>query len=298
MNMDLHKTIDSVQDGTKEIAETAHVKLNHLHENYISKVIPDCGKYGDAAKFAAEMLPGVSEYNAIREGDWQAFAIAAGIDVAMLAVGAATAGVGYAALKGGEGAAKVGVKTAAKELAEAGAKKATKELAEAGAEKIVKEAAEAGVEKLAREVTDEVAEKAVKEATNSAVEHLDDVARVFKNKMDGLSRETEVLEKLISKFGENNVIREAYLRDASGAIIKDTVDNTARRIDFVIKQGDSIVKSIEVTSETASKVAQTAKELRILEQAQKTGGAFIKDPLTGNLLKFAEDIATEIWRLK
>ena len=65
MGLEMSHTLDSIHDGTKEIAETAHVKTREFHENYVSKVLPDCGKYGDAAKFVAEMAPGVAEYNAI-----------------------------------------------------------------------------------------------------------------------------------------------------------------------------------------------------------------------------------------
>lgn len=167
MGLEMSHTIDSIQDGTKEIAETAHIKTREFHENYVSKVVPDCGKYGDAARFVAEMAPGVSEYNAIREGDWQGFAISAGIDVASIAVGAITMGAGYGAVKGGSVAAKTGVKMAAKEVAEAGAKKAVKEVAEAGAKKAVKEVAEAGAEKVVKEAVEAGAEKAVKEVAEA-----------------------------------------------------------------------------------------------------------------------------------
>ena len=170
MNIDVSHTMDSIKEGTKEVAETAQTKTSEFHENYVSKVIPDLGKYGDAAKFVAEMAPGVSEYNAIREGDWQAFAIAAGLDVAALAVGAVTAGSGYAAVKGGSTLAKTGVKTAAKEVAEAGAKKIAKETAEAGAEKVAKELAEAGAEKAAKELAEAGAEKAAKELAEAGAE--------------------------------------------------------------------------------------------------------------------------------
>ena len=101
MDFDLGKTLDSIKDGTKEVTEVTHEKTRAFHENYVSKVLPDCGKYGDAAKFVAEMAPGVSEYNAIVDGDWTAFAIAAGIDIGAVAIGAFTAGAGYAAVKGG-----------------------------------------------------------------------------------------------------------------------------------------------------------------------------------------------------
>lgn len=118
MNFDFNGKLDSVKDGIKEFAETAHEKTSTFHENYVSKLVPDCGKYGDAAKFVAEMVPGVAEYNAIKDGDWVAFAIAAGIDIAALAAAAFTAGAGYAAVKGGATVAKAGVRTAVKEVAE------------------------------------------------------------------------------------------------------------------------------------------------------------------------------------
>ena len=79
--------------------------------------------------------------------------------------------------------------------------------------------------------------------------------------------------------------------------IKDIEESTARRIDFVVKQGDEIIKSFEVTSQTADKTLQMAKEARILKQAKDIGGAFIKDPNTGELLKFASDLVTDIVRL-
>lgn len=328
MNLELSHTIDSIKDGTKEVAETAYAKTNEFHEKYVSTVIPDMGKYGDAAKFVAEMAPGVSEYNAIREGDWQAFAIAAGIDVASIAIGAVTLGAGYGAVKGGTVAAKAGVKAAAKEVAEAGAKKAAKELAEAGAEKVakevaeagakkvvkeaaeagaekvVKEAAEAGVEKVAKEVAEASAEKVVKEAAEAGAEktvkevaddvvkkaakEVDEVSQIVKNKWDGIAREEKVWEELIRKYGKENIFREQYIRNGSGVIIKDTVTNEARRIDFAVKKGDRIIHAIEVTAENVDKTAQLAKEARILELAKDMGGAFIRDFNTGKLYEITK----------
>ena len=346
MNFELSHAIDSVKDGTKEVAEIAHKKTSEFHENYVSKIVPDCGKYGDVAKFVAEMAPGVAEYNAIREGDWQAFAISAGIDVAAVAVGAFTAGAGYAALKGGakatakvaakevaeagvkkvakevveagaEKAAKevveAGAEKAAKEIAEAGAKKAAKEVAEAGAKKAAKEAVEAGAEKAAKEVVEAGAEKAAKEVaeagaekaakevaeagTEATAKEINEIAQVVKNKLDGVEREEKVLKDLISKYGKDNVLREQYLRNMAGEIMKDIETGTARRIDFVVKQGDKIIKSIEVTSPNVDKTLQVLKETRILEHAKEIGGAFIKDPNTGKLLEFTSDLVTEIVRI-
>lgn len=333
MGFDLSNAWDSIKDGISETAEVAHTKTNEFHEKYVSKVTPDFGKYGDAAKFAAEMVPGVSEYNAIKDGDWQAFAIAAGIDIAAVAIGAFTTGAGYAAVKGGTSVAKAGVKVAVKEVAEAGEKKVVKETVEAGAKKVVKETVEAGVEKavketveagaekavketaevgvekvaketveagtekVAKEVAEESTEKTMKEVAEKGTESLDEIeSQITKNKLDGTAREEKVLDDLISKNGEDNVIREALLRDKDGVPIKDPETGEARRIDFIVTQGKKIIESIEVTSETADKTLQMAKQTRILEEAVERGGAFIKDK-SGDLIEFTVDIITEIRRL-
>lgn len=388
MSFDTTHAIDSIKEGTKEVAETAQVKTSEFHEKYVSKVVPDCDKYGDAARFVAEMAPGVAEYNAIREGDWTGFAISAGIDVAALAAGALTVGTGYGAVKGGSIGAKAGAKAAksasrelaeagakkaakelakkgaekaikesaeagakkivqeaaetgaekaakelaeagaekavkemaeegaekaakelaeagaekaAKELAEAGTEKAAKEIAEAGAEKAVKEVAEEGAEKAAKEVAEEGAEKAAKEfaedGTEKAVKEVDEISEIVKHKREGIAREEIVRDELCSAFGEKNVLREQYIRDCFGKIIKDPKTNEGRRIDFIVRKGDKVTHSIEVTSKFADKQAQNEKTARILKEAKELGGAFIKDFSTGDLIEFPLDLVAEIWRL-
>lgn len=309
MGIDVKNTLDSVKDGINEGAEVVHKRTNEFHEKYVSKVTPEFGKYGDAAKFVAEMAPGVSEYNAIKDGDWQAFAIAAGIDISAVAIGAVTAGAGYAAVKGGTSAAKAGVKVAVKEVAEAGAKKAVKETVEAGAKKVVKETVEVGVEKVAKETVEVGAEKVTKELAEESTEktmmkvaesgdkYLDEIdSQIKRNKLDGIAREEKVLEDLISANGKENIIREALLRDKDGIPIRDPESGEARRIDFIVIQGKKIIESIEVTSKTADKTLQMAKETRILETAAERGGAFIKDK-SGMLIEFTADISTKIRRL-
>lgn len=200
MSWELNKTLDSFSDGIKESAELAHVKTSEFHDNYVSKLVPDCGKYGDAAKFAAEMVPGVSEYNAIKDGDWQAFAIAAGIDITALAVGAVTLGTGYAAVKGGTSVAKAGVKVAVKEVAEAGAKKVVKETVETGTKKFVKETVEAGAEKVVKETVEAGAEKAVKETMEAGAE---------KATKESIENGTEVISKeAVEKIKEGGSYRD------------------------------------------------------------------------------------------
>ena len=278
-------------DKTKELAVVTGDKAKELHEKYVSKVVPDCGKFG---RWAAELAPGVGEYNAIREGDWTGFAIEAGIDLTALGVGLVTAGAGAPAVKGGAAVVKpvgkIAAKTIVKESAERVAKEAAKETAEKGAKAATKEVAEKGAKEGAEKGAKETAEKEAKESGNEIG---------TRNKLDGIRREEEVLEELLKKDADEGTktLREVLLRDSNGNPIKDPLTNEARRIDFVRTKEGKVVQSIEVTSETAQKAAQTAKELRILEEARKSGGAFIKDPETGELIEFGEDIATEIWRL-
>lgn len=167
MEIDLVKTLDAVGDGVKNGGEVAHKSMRNFHKNYVSKIAPKDGKFGDSTKFVAEMVPGVSEYNAVREGDWKAFAIAGGIDVAMIGVTVATGGLATGAAVGvkvGTEVGKTAVKTVVKEGAEAVAKKAIVKGTEAVAEKTVHEGVEAIAKKTVKEGTKEVAEKTVKES--------------------------------------------------------------------------------------------------------------------------------------
>ncbi len=119
---------------------------------------------------------------------------------------------------------------------------------------------------------------------------------VVKNKRAGVAREEKVLKRLLKKYKTKNgyeVVREAIIRDAQGNPIIDSVTNQARRIDFVVTNGNKVVDSIEVTSRTASKVAQVAKEERI----RKAGNVFIKNS-KGSLIELPKDAVTRIVRLK
>ena len=202
MRMDINAmndAFDSFREGTKEIAEIAHTKTKEFHENYISKVLPDCGKYGDAVKFAAEMLPGVSEYNAIRDGDWKSFAISAGIDAAGIALGSFSVGAGYAAVKGGSTGAKKSLKVAVKEISEAGTKKIAKETVEAGTEKTIKETVEAGTEKIAKEVVGDGTERVIRETAEEGAEKV--IREVVKGGADKTVQRT-ANRKIIYRYME------------------------------------------------------------------------------------------------
>lgn len=253
MGFDFDKTLDSFSEGIMDTAEFAHTKTNEFHENYVSTLVPDCGKYGDAAKFAAEMVPGVAEYNAIKDGDWTAFAIAAGLDIAAIAVGAFTAGAGYAAVKGGSNVAKAGVKVAVKEVAEAGAKKAIKETAEAGAKKIaketaeegikkaVKETAEAGVEKVAKEAVEAGAEKATKEVVEAGTEKI--VKETTEATVEKVAKETaETATKETVETGTEVVSKEAAEKIKEGGSyreIKKSCDGATHEVHHMPADGAS-----------------------------------------------------------
>ena len=119
----------------------------------------------------------------------------------------------------------------------------------------------------------------------------------YKNKMDGCRREDSVEEELKKQYPESSgykIIKEAYLRDKDGNIVKDPETGQARRIDFVVVKNGKVVDSVEVTSKTASKDAQSAKEERIREN----GGNYIKDPSTGELVRMPDSVHTRIERRK
>ena len=121
------------------------------------------------------------------------------------------------------------------------------------------------------------------------------VGQLEKNREDGANREEQAFEILNKEFpGEDGykIEREQYLRDEDGNIVKDPETGEARRVDFVVTKDGEVVKSIEVTSETAPKDAQIAKEERIRD----AGGNFIKDRDTGQLVEIPKNIQTEVRR--
>ena len=116
----------------------------------------------------------------------------------------------------------------------------------------------------------------------------------IQNKIDGLAREKEVGDELKEKYPESQgytIVSEAYLRDKDGNIVKDPETGQARRIDFVVVKDGKVIDSIEVTSKTADKTSQTAKEERIRD----AGGNYIKDD-NGNLVQIPSHVHTRIER--
>lgn len=121
------------------------------------------------------------------------------------------------------------------------------------------------------------------------------IEHIEKNREDGANREALAHKDLQHEFPAEDgykIEREQYLRDQDGNIVKDSETGEARRIDFTVSKEGEIVKSIEITSETAPKDAQIAKEHRIKD----AGGNFIKDRDTGQLIQIPKDIQTEVRR--
>ena len=116
----------------------------------------------------------------------------------------------------------------------------------------------------------------------------------IQNKIDGLAREEEVSEELKEKYPPEEgyeIVSEAYLRDKDGKIVRDPESGEARRIDFVIIKDGKVVDSVEVTSKTADKTAQSAKESRIRD----AGGNYVRDS-NGNLVEIPPTVQTRIER--
>lgn len=165
------KHADNFGEDLNNVGKITEEKTKAFHKKYVTKVLPDTGKYGDQAKFMAEMVPVVTEYNAAREGDWKAFAISTGIDLGSVALGVVTAGAGYAAVKGGSIGVKALAKSTTKEIAEAGAKKVIKESVETSSKKVAVEsskkigikAAEKVSEKSTIKITNDLGEKSLNE---------------------------------------------------------------------------------------------------------------------------------------
>jgi len=119
---------------------------------------------------------------------------------------------------------------------------------------------------------------------------------IQENQNDGMRREAMVRDELNKKYPEDEgyrIVPEAYLRDKDGKIVKDPQTGEGRRIDFVVEKDGKVVDSVEVTSQTASKDKQTAKEGRIREN----GGDYIRlPPPDRTLARLADGMMTRIER--
>ena len=124
---------------------------------------------------------------------------------------------------------------------------------------------------------------------------LREVSQIERNRCDGAKREEKVRIELEIKYPEEDgyhIEDQCSLRDETGKIAFDPVTGESRRSDIVVIKDGQVVRSVEVTSETAYKTAQLAKEYRIRE----AGGNFVLDRRTGELVPLAPGVKTEIVR--
>jgi hypothetical protein len=122
-----------------------------------------------------------------------------------------------------------------------------------------------------------------------------EVSQIESNRINGALREGVVgmeLEKIYPKDAGYHIESQCVIRNKNGEIAIDSVSDESRRIDFIIIKDGQAIKSIEVTSETADKSVQIAKENRIRE----ADGNYIQDRRTGELISFAPGVQTEIIR--
>jgi RHS repeat-associated protein len=96
--------------------------------------------------------------------------------------------------------------------------------------------------------------------------------KIVESAAKGASREAKVVEALKAENPGSKIQNQQYLRDSSGKIAKDPVSGEGRRVDHAVIQ-DGSAKTVETTSMTADKAAQSAKEQRILDN----GGTYVRD---------------------
>jgi hypothetical protein len=114
---------------------------------------------------------------------------------------------------------------------------------------------------------------------------------IQENAAAGRRRELREARSLQQANPNASVQREIYLRGADGKRLIDPLTGEARRVDIAVIKDGRVVDMVEVTSRTAPKADQIAKEHRIRELAD----AFIRDTITGELLSI-NDVDTRLVR--
>ena len=97
----------------------------------------------------------------------------------------------------------------------------------------------------------------------------------IQNKKDGDAREALHKEDLDAQYGADRILSQKHLRNKKGEIVSDPLTGESRKLDFVIKGAgkNGGGHAQEVTSKTASKSSQLAKEERI----RGVGGVYVRD---------------------
>ena len=110
------------------------------------------------------------------------------------------------------------------------------------------------------------------------------------NKVNGDAREAIALEHLKKQHPNATILKERYIRDASGKSVRDAFESRWR-LDFVVIEDGKVKGIYEVTSPTADKTAQLEKEMNIRRKAK--GGAHVKAPGRKGALYDISDIETQ-----
>lgn len=113
----------------------------------------------------------------------------------------------------------------------------------------------------------------------------------IQNKTDGCRREKEVESDLKNQYPDAVILKEKYLCNRDGSHAVDPETGERRRVDFAVIKDGKVVDLVEVTSPTAEKDKQTAKEIRIRE----AGGNYIKRP-DGKPIRIPNNVQTRIER--
>lgn len=119
--------------------------------------------------------------------------------------------------------------------------------------------------------------------------------QIVQNKEDGCRREADQSADLLRQYPQTEgfrILPERILLDAKGLPIADPVTGECRRLDFVVVDREfTPQRSLEVTSTTAPKVEQFAKEQRIRD----AGGTFVREPSSQKLVDIS-GLSTELIR--
>ena len=121
-----------------------------------------------------------------------------------------------------------------------------------------------------------------------------EVRTAIQNKIEGCRREGEVGNDLRAKYPPEqsySVRSEQLLRNKDGTPAMDPKTGTCRRLDYIVFKNGNVVDMVEVTSNTASKINQSAKEMRIRE----SGGNYVRNP-NGELVRIPNNVQTRIER--
>lgn len=191
------------------------------------------------------------------------------------------------------------VTTGIAETAGKSAAETTKSALETGTAKGLETTAEAreaiiGEEGLTQQI-DSIKSESIEAVAARNEAKLNEQSSIGPNQESGRAREAAVHDELGREYPAEDgfhIERQCYLYDKEGSAVCDPKTDKGRIVDFVVIKDGEIVKSVEVTSETATKTPQMAKEARIRD----AGGNFVKDRRTGELVSFAPGVQTEVVR--